>query len=81
MVGSLIYLINTRPKIVHVISVISRYIDKPNKSHLMAVMRILRYMKGTKNFSVKYKVKNDTKLIKYSNNNLVSYQDAKKSTS
>lgn len=63
------------------ISVISSYIDKPNKSHLMAAMRILRYMKGTKNFSVKYKVKNDTKLIKYSDNNLVSYQDDKKSTS
>lgn len=66
LVESLIYLINTIPGIVHAIYVVLRYTNKPNKTHLMTVMRILRYMKLTKNFSVKYGVKNDAKLIGYS---------------
>lgn len=65
LVESLIYLINTIPGIVHAIYIVLRYTNKPNKTHLMTVMRILWYMKLTKNFSVKYEVKNDAKLIGY----------------
>ena len=48
MVGSLIYLTNTRPDIVHAVSIVSRFMSEPSKAHLAAVKRILRYIKGTK---------------------------------
>lgn len=34
----------------------------------MAAMRILRYVKGTKNFGVKYEVENEANLIRYLDN-------------
>lgn len=41
LIGSLVYLTNIRPNIIDVISVFSRYMNKPSKFHLMAAMRIL----------------------------------------
>ncbi|XP_057535385.1 uncharacterized mitochondrial protein AtMg00810-like [Amaranthus tricolor] len=48
LVGSLIYLTNTRPDIFHTVSIISRFISEPSKAHLAAAKRILKYIKGTK---------------------------------
>ncbi|PNX99966.1 hypothetical protein L195_g023239 [Trifolium pratense] len=47
MVGSLRYLCNSRPDICYAVSVISRFMHDPRKSHLLAAKRILRYLKGT----------------------------------
>lgn len=55
--------------------------DKPNKTHLMASTRVLRYVKETKNFGVKYEVENKAKLIRYSINDWASCQYSRKSTS
>ena len=55
MVGSLIYLTLTRPDISYPVGVVSRYMSNPKKPHLDAVKRILRYVKGTINFSILYK--------------------------
>ena len=53
LVNFLIYLTNTRPA-----SVVSRYMNKHSKIHLMAIMKILKYVKGKKIFGVKYEVEN-----------------------
>lgn len=42
IVGPLMYLTATRPDIMFVVSLISRYMDKPTESHLQATKRILR---------------------------------------
>ena len=47
MVGSLIYLTITRPDLSYAIGVMSQFMQKPCKSHLDAVQRILRYVKAT----------------------------------
>jgi len=47
IVGSLRYLCNSRPDICYSVSVISRFMYDPRKSHLIAAKRILRYIKGT----------------------------------
>jgi hypothetical protein len=47
MVGKLIYLTVTRPDIAFAVSVISQFMYAPRTSHLSAVDRILRYLKGT----------------------------------
>jgi hypothetical protein len=46
LVGRLIYLSHTRPDIAYAVSIVSRYMHDPRTSHLDAVYRILRYLKG-----------------------------------
>lgn len=47
-IRSLMYLsIATRPDITFAINRASRYLEKPTKLHLIAVKRILKYVKGT----------------------------------
>eukprot|EP00253_Pinus_taeda_P003704 PITA_03704 len=46
IVGSLMYLTTTRPDIMHVVSLISRFMERPNKAHWQEAKRILRYVKG-----------------------------------
>lgn len=52
LVGSLRYLCNSRPDICYAVGVISRFMNEPRKSHLIAAKRILRYVKGTANYGL-----------------------------
>ncbi|GFZ16754.1 hypothetical protein Acr_26g0000240 [Actinidia rufa] len=47
LVGSLIYLTVTRPDIAHVVHLVSQFMSAPRSTHYAAVLRILRYVKGT----------------------------------
>jgi hypothetical protein len=47
LVGKLIYLSHTRPDIAFAVSVVSQYMHDPRETHLEAVYRILRYLKGS----------------------------------
>ncbi|XP_057965251.1 secreted RxLR effector protein 161-like [Malania oleifera] len=47
LVGKLIYLSHTRPDIAYVVSVISQLMHNPSKSHMEAVIQILRYLKSS----------------------------------
>ena len=47
LVGSLIYLTVTRPNISYAIHQVSQYLSAPWSTHYAAVLRILRYLKGT----------------------------------
>ena len=47
MIGSLMYLTASRPDIMFAIGVCARYQSQPKESHLPAVKRILRDLKGT----------------------------------
>ena len=49
------YLTATRPDIMHVVSMISRYMECPTEIHLLATKRICRYLQGTKEFMLFYK--------------------------
>ena len=50
IVGSLMYLTATKPDIMHVVNLISRFMEKPKEAHWQAAKRILRYVKGTKKY-------------------------------
>ncbi|CAH9104519.1 unnamed protein product, partial [Cuscuta europaea] len=65
MVGSLRYLCSTRPDITYVVGFISRFMEKPKTSHLIAAKRILRYIKGTSDFGILLpnSVKNKEELV------------------
>ena len=52
LVGSLRYLICTRPNILFGVGLLSHNIEVPIMNHLMTAKRILHYMKGTLNFGL-----------------------------
>ena len=55
MVGSLLYVaVATRPDICQAVAAVSKFNSAPTESHLTAVKRILRYLKGTLNLSLQY---------------------------
>ncbi|XP_070020612.1 secreted RxLR effector protein 161-like [Nicotiana sylvestris] len=68
MIGSLLYLTTSRPNIVFSVGLCAKFQENPKKSHLIAVKRILRYLKGTTDLCLWYP--------KDSNFNLVGYADA-----
>ena len=60
IVGSLIYLmIATRPDICYAVTKLSQHMSKPTKAHLGLAKHVLRYIKGTLDFSLKFTKSND----------------------
>lgn len=55
IVGSLTYLTATRPNMMFVVNLISRYMKSPTELHLRAAERVLRYLIGTINLWLFYK--------------------------
>ena len=47
LVGSLVYLTVTRSDISYAVHQVSQYLSTPRSTHYAAVLRILRYLKGT----------------------------------
>ncbi|XP_010468517.1 PREDICTED: uncharacterized protein LOC104748602 [Camelina sativa] len=68
MIGSLLYLTASRPDLSFTVGMCARYQSKPKQSHLEAVKRIIKYVKGTVDFGIWYS--------KGSNKGLVGYCDA-----
>ena len=54
-VGSLMYaMVCTRPEISHAMSVVSRYMANPGKTHWQAMKWILRYLRGSDNSCLEF---------------------------
>ena len=56
MIRSLMYLTNTRPDICFVVNTLSQHLTDPRSVHLRAAKHILRYLKGTIDYGLKYDV-------------------------
>jgi hypothetical protein len=55
LVGSLLYAaMITRPDIAYAVQALGRHMQGSNESHVQAGKKILRYLKGTKNYGLKY---------------------------
>eukprot|EP00253_Pinus_taeda_P031585 PITA_31585 len=54
IVGSLMYLTATRPDIIHAISLISRFMERPKETHWKVAKRILRYVKDDRKITSAY---------------------------
>ncbi|XP_068498045.1 secreted RxLR effector protein 161-like [Phaseolus vulgaris] len=81
IMGSLVYITATRPDVMFVVSLISRYMEHPTKLHLQATKKILRYLKGTVDHAVFYKKGGNEELVAYINSNYAEDLDDRKSTS
>ncbi|GJT10009.1 retrovirus-related pol polyprotein from transposon TNT 1-94 [Tanacetum coccineum] len=81
MVKALIYLIASRPGIVHATCYYSRYQAKPTEKHLTVVKRIFRYLKNTINMGLWYPKDTGFELTAFSDSDHASSLDSRKSTS
>lgn len=81
MVGSLMYLTATRPDLMYVMILVSRYMERPTELHMQAMKRILRYVKGTTDLGIFYKKGGDGKLAAYSDSDYAGDIDDRRSTS
>lgn len=80
IVGSLIYLTISRPDIAFAVGVVSRFMQKPRKTHLEAVKRILRYVKGTIDWGLFYKNGVQSKVSGYCDADYAGDHDTRRST-
>ena len=65
IVGSLIYImIGTRPDLSYVVTKLSQHMSKPSEAHFNAAKRVLKYLKGTLDYSLKF-CRNDEPLVLY----------------
>jgi len=81
MVESLMYLTATRLDLMFVVSLISRYMEHPTESHMLATKRILRYVKGTTKFRMFYRKGGDIEFCGYTDSDYAGDQDDRKSIS
>ena len=73
MIGSLLYLTACRPDIVFSVGLRARFQTNPKESHLQAVKRILRYLKGTTDLGVWYPKGSNFELVGYADADYVGY--------
>lgn len=81
MIGSLLYLIASRPDILFSIRLCARSHSNPKKSHMKTVKRILRYLKGAQDLVFWYRSGSTFDLEGYANADYASYLVDRKSTS
>ena len=64
-IGSLMYLVNTRPDICFVVSTLSQYMGEPRQIHWVATKHVLRYLHGTIVYGLWYLADSDMHLVGY----------------
>ncbi|CAJ2667746.1 unnamed protein product [Trifolium pratense] len=81
LIGCLMYLTATRPDILFAVSILSRFMHCASEMHLKAAKRILRYIKGTVDYGVKFESCPTFKLCGFSDSDWAGSIDDMKSTS
>ena len=81
IIGSLRYLVNTRPDLAYAVGFASRFMEAPGVHHWALVKQILRYVKGTVCFGCCYRAGSVQKLVGYSDSDYAGDIDDRKSTS
>ena len=81
-IGSLNYAaIATRPDLSTAVGKLSQFMKGPSNEHWIAVKRVLRYVKGTLDFGLKFEHNKSFKLSGYSDSDWAGCVDTRKSTS
>jgi hypothetical protein len=81
MIGSLLYVTASRPDVKQVVGMVARFQEEPKESHVQAVKRIFRYLKGTIDLGLWYPSKDSFTLKAYSDVDWAGSVDDRKSTS
>ncbi|GJX81975.1 uncharacterized mitochondrial protein-like protein [Tanacetum coccineum] len=80
MIGLLMYLISSRPNIMFTVCACARYQVNPKVSHLHAVKRIFRYLKGQPKLDLWYPKDSPFDLVAYTDSDYAGVSLDKKST-
>ena len=62
LIGSLMYLVNTKPNICFAVNTLSQFMVEPKRVHWAATRHILRYVRGTIRFGIRYGREEDVRL-------------------
>ncbi|KAJ9552015.1 hypothetical protein OSB04_016060 [Centaurea solstitialis] len=81
MIGSLMYLTPSRPDIMFAVCVCARFQVRPKDSHLQAVKRIFRYLKGQPRLGLWYPYESPFELLAYTDSDYGGASLDRKSTS
>jgi hypothetical protein len=81
MISSLLYVISSRQNVMQAFGHVTRFKEAPKETHVLAVKRIFRYLKGTIDFGLWYLKGNELNLVTYKDENWEGSIDEKKSTS
>lgn len=80
LIGKFIYAMNiARPDVAYATLHLSRFLKEPTERHYSAVIMVLRYLKTTKHYSIKYTPKEDD-LVGYSDSDFAMGPDRKSRT-
>jgi hypothetical protein len=81
IIGSLMYLTNTRPDICFAVNTLSQFLVEPRCVHLVAAKHVMRYLKGTMDYGLSYDGDHDFTLTRYTDADWAGSVADRKSTS
>ena len=81
MIGKLQNVVHTRRDIALVVGIVARFLAKPRENHMMVIKRIMRYLKGTEDYGLWYKLGGNLDLKVFTDANWAGSLDEKKSSS
>ena len=81
MIGSLMYLTNMRPDICFAVNTLSQYMVDSRHVHLIAAKHVLRYLKGTIDYGLRYVLDCEFGLVGYTDSDWAGSVTDWKSTS
>ncbi|CAL4097853.1 unnamed protein product, partial [Meganyctiphanes norvegica] len=77
LVGSLLYLMTgTRPDLSFIVTLLSRFMHKPTKTHMNLAQGVLRYLRNTMHYDLKYVRGNNLSIIGYSDSDYANSSDS-----
>jgi hypothetical protein len=80
MIGSLLYVTTSKPDVMQAVGQVAQFQEAPKESHVLAVKRIFRYLKGTKEFGLWYPKGKDLSLMAYTDEDWAGCIDDRRST-
>ena len=81
LIGSLMYLVNTRPNISFAINTLSQFMVEPRRVQWSTTKHVLRYVAGTVDYGLDYVRGDGVGLVGYSDSDWASCASDQKSTS
>ena len=81
LIGSLMYLVNTRPNICFAVNSLSQFMVEPRRVHWVAAKHVLRYLQGTVHYGLDYRQGDGVRLVGYIDSDWAGCASDRKSTS
>jgi hypothetical protein len=81
MIDILLYITTSCPDIMQAVGMVGHYQSTPKQSHLVAIKRIFKYLKGTMTCGMWYPINQNFQLTAYSDADWANCVDERKNTS